>query len=507
VVATDLLTQAPIENVTVTQTAHGLWRRLTVSAPEYRPYRYWTDEPDHAPERFVLAPTDPATYEAVAWKNPTGPRVILLELDSLTPRLVKRFMAEGRLPALAVLFDHGAHGPLASCCGLSSPSVWTTVHTGLLPEEHGVTEHLGRDDATGRQYSHRAATIKAPRLWDLLRAQNRRAIVWGAMLPGDHADDLSRCDRTPGRFADLRAALPGEPVDLLVVYDPAADMSGHHWYAAFDPEPFRKSGWDLPEDFVAFNGEQLAAAYEEADMWVGLALQLAGPNTTIVAVSDHGMGGMPQMAQVRFRLADFLAASPEAFAGLTDCQTGAKNTVDICGDSAAGERAARALRETRLADGSPLFDRVRQRGASDFGEVDSAAVAVRFSVNEAALLQPANRNGNVMVAGKRVPAATFLSVGGLSGDHTPFGIFAVGGPLVNRQATFDNPSVFDVAPTVLYSLGMPVGRDMPGQVWDAVLEVGRAVAYRASYGRRQPSARFAVEPAELEHLRSLGYLR
>ena len=74
----------------------------------------------------------------------------------------------------------------------------------------------------------------------------------------------------------------------------------------------------------------------------------------------------------------------------------------------------------------------------------------------------------------------------------------------------------DVAPTVLYLLGMAVGRDMDGEVLDVVMRPGgellRPVKFIETYGREsKPIADFDPletedDEAIVERLKALGYL-
>jgi arylsulfatase A-like enzyme len=68
---------------------------------------------------------------------------------------------------------------------------------------------------------------------------------------------------------------------------------------------------------------------------------------------------------------------------------------------------------------------------------------------------------------------------GLPGAHDPphseahRGIFSITGPGVRAGVRIDMVSVLDVAPTVAYVLGMPVGRDLPGRLLEEVFEAER----------------------------------
>jgi predicted AlkP superfamily phosphohydrolase/phosphomutase len=74
----------------------------------------------------------------------TGVKVAILGVDGLDGRIVRRAIAEGRLPNLARLMEEGTSGPLRSIRPPKSPVVWTSIATGMLPEVHGIKDFLVR---------------------------------------------------------------------------------------------------------------------------------------------------------------------------------------------------------------------------------------------------------------------------------------------------------------------------------------------------------------------------
>ena len=70
-------------------------------------------------------------------------KVIFLGLDGLDPRLAERFMAEGKLPNLARLKEHGSYSRLRTTFPALSPVAWSTFATGVNPAKH----HLQGDDS------------------------------------------------------------------------------------------------------------------------------------------------------------------------------------------------------------------------------------------------------------------------------------------------------------------------------------------------------------------------
>lgn len=72
-------------------------------------------------------------------------KLIVLGLDGLDPRLVSRFMSEGKLPALQRLKEQGSFSPLRTTFPALSPVAWSTFATGVNPAKHNVFDFLSRD--------------------------------------------------------------------------------------------------------------------------------------------------------------------------------------------------------------------------------------------------------------------------------------------------------------------------------------------------------------------------
>jgi predicted AlkP superfamily phosphohydrolase/phosphomutase len=75
----------------------------------------------------------------------------------------------------------------------------------------------------------------------------------------------------------------------------------------------------------------------------------------------------------------------------------------------------------------------------------------------------------------------------VSGTHAgaPDGLLIAAGDGIRSGATLRNASVLDVAPTILYLMGLPIARDMEGRVLTEMLEEGflraHPVAFIPSY--------------------------
>lgn len=65
-------------------------------------------------------------------------KLVVIALDGADWNTVRRGVAEGRLPAMAMFFESGATGRLESLAPNSAEMNWASLWTGLFPEEHGV---------------------------------------------------------------------------------------------------------------------------------------------------------------------------------------------------------------------------------------------------------------------------------------------------------------------------------------------------------------------------------
>ena len=72
-------------------------------------------------------------------------RAVILGFDGMDPDLAERFMAEGRLPNLAQLRDHGTFRKLRTTYPPISPVAWSTFMTGVNPGKHNIYDFLARD--------------------------------------------------------------------------------------------------------------------------------------------------------------------------------------------------------------------------------------------------------------------------------------------------------------------------------------------------------------------------
>jgi arylsulfatase A-like enzyme len=109
-----------------------------------------------------------------------------------------------------------------------------------------------------------------------------------------------------------------------------------------------------------------------------------------------------------------------------------------------------------------------------------------------------------------------LPAGFLQGRHQPTGIFVAVGPNIRRpdEGQIEGARITDVAPTVLYSLGLPIPEDVDGRPLVEIFDEDYRTLHPVRYSEPVPAEESTSGPAydqddaaEMEErLRGLGYV-
>jgi hypothetical protein len=112
-----------------------------------------------------------------------------------------------------------------------------------------------------------------------------------------------------------------------------------------------------------------------------------------------------------------------------------------------------------------------------------------------------------------IPLDAVKSIYSGSGDHLPEGVFAVTGGNIKGFSQLD-VGIYDITPTILWALDLPVGADMPGQILKEAFIESRfnqdSMIINSWTGVvKRTSNLQASRPDEerLNQLRALGYVR
>lgn len=396
--------------------------------------------PAPAPNVEAAPPADPSP----ARSDVPGGRVVLLAVDGASLDYISVTVAQGGLPNFGRLLDGGTATHLATLRPTQAEPIWTTVATGRLPQTSGVrSARRYRAFAGGSALDvlpdymfsqalvrygyltgdrHTAASMAAQPLWRILSDRGVRVgvIGWPLTFPAPEvrgfvvSDALHRLDEAR---VDLATAAAVSPAGFWTTIAEARRVT-----LADDPRRVLASGGPLPRGADADGGAEPTPVLADHLHLRLLAVTAADRATRFLAVR---LPGLDAVAHYYLRY-----ASPDEFGDVSD-------------------------------DERSRFGRVL---ANYYGVLDVTVGALMRGLGPDDLLLVVSSHGIEPLT----PAKRLLErvVGDplLSGTHerAPDGFVLAFGAAVQRGEP-ERASVADIAPTVLYYLGLPIGRDMDGR--------------------------------------------
>jgi hypothetical protein len=425
-------------------------------------------------------------------------RVILIGTDGLGPDLVREGVERGTLPAFEYLLRHGAHGPLATLRPSEGPPVWTSILTGVLPRAHGVKSFVTyrlRGSRTVFELLPKGVFVSLLEKLELVStepvtaAARRRPAVWNALNAFAVDAGLVR----------LWATDPVEPVRGFML-SPRLYQSGRRQ----DPR-----GLLHPPDLIA---EVHAQRVEGTDVDRGLVSEFIDLSAPADPRGDELRRELVEDAlapDLTYRRAGAVLRSaydPPFFATyfygldavghvfLPYARPGLFGNVD----SESARRYGRVIARYVTLMGEWVMDAVEHRQPSDIVIFVSG-----FGMEPATPLDRLS----ALATGRG-------SVGGVH-DRAPDGYLIAVGDGIRPGATLHGASVVDVAPTILYLMGLPVARDLDGRVLTEILDEDFARAHPLtfipSYGglataTPPPAATASPSPSPTPRRRASAYL-
>ena len=406
-------------------------------------------------------PPLPAPPTAAAHAASTSPRVLLLLLDGGSLEYIWPRAAAGRLPNFARLLENGAAMDLATVRPTGPEPVWAAAATGMYAAKTGIRAsavYYARGDDRPlfllpdhcfshvlvhlgllRKDSHSSASLRARPLWTILaRAGISAGIVrWPLSYPAQPVAGFVLSDRFHELLGSLlelddRAAFPAEAVPIA--------------RRAFSEQ---EGPSELLPATDVFSGR---AQTPEGS---------AGGRDRLYSRAMHDLAGRwtVQLSAIRYQGLDTV---------------GHYN-----------------LRYTQPREFGDASEEKRRRGLQ---VIDRYYSYIDFEVGVAlAQLAPGDLLLVVSGFGMQPPSTPKYLLGRLLGDpmsgtheRAPDGFLLAYGDAVQRGRR-PRGAIVDLTPTVLYFLGLPVGRDMDGyaraDLFRSEFTAGRPVAFIPTHNR------------------------
>jgi len=169
------------------------------------------------------------------------------------------------------------------------------------------------------------------------------------------------------------------------------------------------------------------------------------------------------------------------------------------------EIAARALQISDPRTGHPVVEKIYRKEDIYWGP----------QLEKAPDLVLQSRNWEYMAFGHADFGASRVvePIVGMTGHHRPEGIAVLAGPGIKPGAQLEGASIVDLAPTILYTMGVPVPSDMDGRVLREAFDSEYLSAFQVQYSdvatdRATGEQEYSDEDEEeiKERLRGLGYV-
>lgn len=374
-----------------------------------------------------------------------APHIRVLLLDGASLGYVRRRVALGQLPNFGLLLDHGAVMDVATLKPTEAVPVWAAAVTGKYPPKNGVRSdaiyRVGADDDDPANLLPDYCFARSLVLQSFVRAD--REELTSASLRARPVWDIG---------ADFRV-FPG--VVNLPLTRPSHVLWGFLVSDGFDEaatSPLRMKDAEAADPTTA-----AATARDVFDQWQSRPWTDAVPGTP---AGEPAPAGVPAAA-LREALWDHAYAET---ADLLEQEFSPKlSIVRYSGLNALGSWFLEDAEPERFgqvptaSSGRSVLDRYYNYIDSEIGR----ALAKPASPND--LLLVMSGFGMAPVSWPKREVARLLGLPDPSGGHdaAPDGfLLAYGGNVTHGQ--LQRGAIVDLAPTLLYYLGLPVGRDMDG---------------------------------------------
>lgn len=337
-------------------------------------------------------------------------------------------------------------------------------------------------------------------------------------------------------FNILKHFMKNEPTDMTAIVFDGVDKLQHLCWRFLDPGCMPEKWLDWERNMQG----KVLEYFHNMDAYIDEIVSLAGKEANVFIVSDHGFGPTRYLFHINVLLKKLghlgwkeydektKAVSQElSFTNLdwekTSAYTGTPASNAVC------IRAPGPPGENTLERGEYLGFREKLRQELlDFRDPENGEqIVTRVITREEAYSGPAvDKAPDLLLT---LSDGSFVSVADeepivwnrpdIFGTHRPEGILIAGGPVIQQARPREPADILDIAPTLLYSLGLPIPGDYEGRVTtEAVktvhleanpLVIGEngEIAETPSSAKHKDSPYSEDEEKEImDQLRALGYV-
>ncbi len=494
-----------------------------------------------------------------------GHQVFVLGLDGADFRLIDPWLRNGDLPNLKSVMDSGSSGMLKSTIPAISPAAWTSAITGKNPGKHGIFDFFYRKPGTmesavttsmnnsektifeiAGDYGKKTISANIPLTYPPRTIKNGIQIsgiprpdsgfvyppeMESEILHQGYKNDLFDAHPQPGTeetYLDAARAVRQSRIDfalpilkkgdwdLFWLTLMGTDVMEHYYWKYMDPE-HPEYDPDAPEKLK----NALHDFWIETDKAVGLMRDALPEGTIFVIMSDHGMAPVYREFRVSDWLVEngYLGIDPRKIKAYPFFSVGGNIFIYLKGREPngviePGEEYRRLTRE--------IADKLKQTRNPQTGEAVVQDIFLKDELFSGTHLDAAPDIAFTAVPGYFVCRGEFRTknleiFGPLSmvfeAYHRPEGILAISGDPVKSGYRFAESSIYDVTPTIMHLMGLPVHKDMDGGVLEELLQEYYVKAHPVAFkevkkkDKKPPELEPELSEEFLEKMKSLSYVQ
>ena len=365
-------------------------------------------------------------------------RVLVFGLDALDWDFVDPLIASGGMPNLKRLVDSGTSGRMQTLVPILSPLIWTSVATGVSPDEHGVLDFVERDPATNLMLPVSARSRRAPAVWEMASVLGKQVAVtaWWATWPATEVNGTLVSDRlyyTLTQGID-KAVFQHDPEHLVY------PMGRTHEFTALRDRAVRETGWQATKPFIDVTEVEFDAA---VDRGLGMEDPIDGFRRILASTRTYMAAGLVLAAEKPDLQMVYLEGTDTIGHLLARYQPPPVDA-DVSAEDAA-----------RYAEAIPRYYQATDRWVGRFLSECPLSECTWIVVSDHGFKWGSERP---------------RGLGGFSGRTAPLwhaedAAFVVAGAGSTRRGRMtETASIYDIAPTVAAALGIPADESWSGEL-------------------------------------------
>ncbi len=447
--------------------------------------------------------------------TPIKRKALILGLDSATWSMIKPLIEQGKLPNIKRLMDNGVYANLKSIKYFKSPSIWTSIVTGQSPDEHGIKGFnsnlynfppfpqlaLYNKRVGTFTYQHLAGLLhktknlnitnhfrKVKALWNILSEYGYKVgfLGWWASRPAEIVNGFILTDRINKSLVNTRQSESGK-------------ISNDISELLLDNDLHPPQAKNIVKDYLN--------DYLDEDT-IKYCMNLSKDETTGLLKRK-----MQINKQSRLDMFKYYFNSDE-----TNFRIGMRlfkeYNPDIMGMLLVGLDPIQHL-FWKYSHTNDYIGDIEPKKLGKYSEV----IDKYYMISDARLgeLLKLDKFDLVVLLSDHCMESQIPEVGIHSGYHdkSPDGILILYGKDIKKNFELKTASVLDIAPTVLYYMGVPQAKDVKGRVllqaFDNKFVKANPVSYVKTYGANihqwKSSNQLQEDKDIMENLKALGYIQ